>query len=207
MPSEKSIDKKNKTSKTERELLEHTPLLLENSDSNAQGLPDAEQNNDTDPESECKVQFNPVVSLDLVETYTGQENETSLLDMKCKLYRFDSSSKEWKERGLGKVIILEHKEKKKARLIMREEKTLKIRANHTILPGTSLLNKGNDKSWIWSAMDFAEGSQKSEIFCVLFGSHAKANEFKKVFDYACEINSDTLVADNPLDKLMINAGG
>merc|ERR1712146_485211 len=114
----------------------------------------------------------------------GQENETSLLDMKCKLYRFDLSSKEWKERGLGKVTILEHKEKKKVRLIMRDEKTLKIRANHMILPETSLTNKGNDKSWVWHAMDFAEGSQKSEIFCVRLGTYANANEFKKVFDYA-----------------------
>jgi len=51
-------------------------------------------------------------------------------------------------------------------------------------------------------MDFAEDSQKSEIFCVLFGSYAKANEFKKVFDYVCKINSEMLVANNPLDKLM-----
>lgn len=49
---------------------------------------------------------------------------------KCKLYRFDADNNEWKERGLGLVKLLQHKENKKVRLLMRQEKTLKIRANH-----------------------------------------------------------------------------
>lgn len=49
---------------------------------------------------------------------------------KCKLYRFDNDSGEWKERGVGRVRLLEHKENKRIRLLMRQEKTLKIRANH-----------------------------------------------------------------------------
>lgn len=49
---------------------------------------------------------------------------------KCKLYRFEASSNEWKERGLGLVKLLKHKENNKIRLLMRQEKTLKIRANH-----------------------------------------------------------------------------
>ena len=49
---------------------------------------------------------------------------------KCKLYRYEASSNEWKERGLGVVKLLKHKENGKIRLLMRQEKTLKIRANH-----------------------------------------------------------------------------
>lgn len=49
---------------------------------------------------------------------------------KCKLYRFDNDNNEWKERGIGQCKILQHKENKKVRLLMRQEKTLKIRANH-----------------------------------------------------------------------------
>lgn len=49
---------------------------------------------------------------------------------KCKLYRFDADSNEWKERGIGQVRLLQHKANKKIRLLMRQEKTLKIRANH-----------------------------------------------------------------------------
>lgn len=49
---------------------------------------------------------------------------------KCKLYRFEAAGNEWKERGLGVVKLLQHKENQKIRLLMRQEKTLKIRANH-----------------------------------------------------------------------------
>jgi Ran-binding protein 1 len=38
---------------------------------------------------------------------------------------------EWKERGTGDVRLLENKETKKVRLLMRRDKTLKPCANHT----------------------------------------------------------------------------
>ena len=49
---------------------------------------------------------------------------------KSKLYRFDNDSGEWKERGIGQVRLLESSDTGKIRLLMRQEKTLKIRANH-----------------------------------------------------------------------------
>ena len=49
---------------------------------------------------------------------------------KTKLYRFDADSGEWKERGIGQAKLLQHKENKKIRMLMRQEKTLKIMANH-----------------------------------------------------------------------------
>ncbi|KAJ9510869.1 hypothetical protein QJQ45_027726 [Haematococcus lacustris] len=49
---------------------------------------------------------------------------------KCKLYRNFSIANEWKERGVGVCKLLQHKENKKVRLLMRQDKTLKIRANH-----------------------------------------------------------------------------
>ena len=55
-------------------------------------------------------------------------------DFKCKLYRFNPESSEWKERGVGQVKLLENKENNKIRLLMRQEKTLKIRANHIGTP-------------------------------------------------------------------------
>ena len=49
---------------------------------------------------------------------------------KCKLYRYDNDAGEWKERGVGQGRILQHKENKKIRFLMRQDKTLKIRGNH-----------------------------------------------------------------------------
>lgn len=49
---------------------------------------------------------------------------------RAKLFRFVSESSEWKERGTGDVRLLQHKETKKVRLVMRRDKTLKVCANH-----------------------------------------------------------------------------
>ena len=49
---------------------------------------------------------------------------------KSKLYRFDNENNEWKERGVGQARLLQHKGNKKIRFLMRQDKTLKIRANH-----------------------------------------------------------------------------
>jgi hypothetical protein len=49
---------------------------------------------------------------------------------KAKLYRFDKEGTQWKERGVGQVKLLEHKQTKKVRLLMRQSRTLKICANH-----------------------------------------------------------------------------
>ena len=57
----------------------------------------------------------------------------------CKLYRFDNDAGEWKERGTGKIKLLEDKASGRVRLLMREGKTLKIRANHigTVSPAVA----------------------------------------------------------------------
>ena len=49
---------------------------------------------------------------------------------RAKLFRFAAESSEWKERGTGDVRLLQHKETKKVRLVMRRDKTLKVCANH-----------------------------------------------------------------------------
>jgi Ran-binding protein 1 len=54
----------------------------------------------------------------------------SRLFRRAKLFRFEGTTKEWKERGTGEVRLLSHKETKKIRLVMRREKTYKVCANH-----------------------------------------------------------------------------
>ena len=53
------------------------------------------------------------------------------------MYRYDKDGKEWKERGIGQAKFLRSKESKKTRFLMRQEKTLKIRANHISAPLSS----------------------------------------------------------------------
>lgn len=60
---------------------------------------------------------------------TGEEAEDVFWKCRAKLYRWANGS-EWKERGLGEAKLLQHKETKKIRFLMRQEKTLKVVANH-----------------------------------------------------------------------------
>lgn len=163
----------------------------------------AEGDEGANPEEECQAEFKPVVQLDEVETSTGEEEETSLLELKCKLYRFDTGSNEWKERGIGFVKLLQHKENKKIRLLMRQEKTLKIRANHIVMPNAKLQeHTGSDKAWVWSTVDFADEEQRVELFCIRFGTAEKAQDFKKQFELAVDHNTAILgpVATKELDE-------
>jgi len=146
------------------------------------------------PEEECQAEFKPIVQLQEVETNTGEEDEDATLELKCKLYRFDAGGNEWKERGLGMVRLLRHKgEGGRTRLLMRQDRTLKIRANHIVMPGTKLQeHSGSDKAWVWSAVDFAEEEQRVELFCIRFGTPEKAAEFKKGVEAAAAANAAVL---------------
>nr|GLL17230.1 ran-binding protein 1 homolog c-like [Ipomoea trifida] len=145
-------------------------------------------------------QVAPIVRLQEVAVSTGEENEDVLLDLKiessflvdkigekfcsslyrkAKLYRFDKEGNQWKERGAGTVKLLKHKETGKVRLVMRQSKTLKICANHLVLPTISMQeHAGNEKSCVWHAADFADGELKEETFCIRFASIENCKTFK-----------------------------
>lgn len=64
-----------------------------------------------------------------VKVETGEESEDTFWKCRSKLYRWAAGG-EWKERGLGEAKLLQHRETKKIRFLLRQEKTLKIVANH-----------------------------------------------------------------------------
>ncbi|BDA46598.1 probable ran-specific GTPase-activating protein [Coccomyxa sp. Obi] len=147
-------------------------------------------------EEECQAEFRPIVQLEEVERVSGEEGEKTLADFKSKLYRFDNDSGEWKERGIGQVRLLESNDTGKIRLLMRQEKTLKIRANHFVMPGTRLQeHSGSEKAWVYSTVDFADEEQKPELFCFRFSSIERAQEFKTKFEDAMAHNDKALAAD------------
>ncbi len=140
-----------------------------------------------------------MVQLEEKETASGEESEEVKLEYKAKLYRYDFEKEEWKERGVGQVKILEHKETKKTRVLMRRDKLHKVCANFLIMPGTTLQNhQGNDKTWVWSTPDFADEEMKNELFCIRFGTTEKANEFKELFEAAEAANTKLIEAEGGL---------
>ncbi|PIA59501.1 hypothetical protein AQUCO_00400409v1 [Aquilegia coerulea] len=133
-------------------------------------------------------QVAPIVRLEEVAVSTGEENELVLLDLKSKLYRFDKEGNQWKERGAGTVKILKHKTNGKIRLVMRQSKTLKICANHLILPGMAVQeHSGNEKSCVWHATDFSDEELKQEFFCIRFGSVENCKAFMRKFEEVADI--------------------
>ena len=68
---------------------------------------------------------------------------------------------------------------------MRQEKTMKVIANHMVDPRIVMQpNVGSDRSWVWTAYDYAEGDLKEEVFALKFGKPQDAEEFKQAFDEA-----------------------
>ncbi|XP_078488082.1 E3 SUMO-protein ligase RanBP2-like isoform X2 [Ciona intestinalis] len=111
----------------------------------------ASQSPDADPEA-FNPDYKPVVAElpPLIEMKTGEEGEEILFKERCKMFRFDNSISNWKERGLGELKVLFHKEMNLHRVVMRREQVLKVCANHLITKDMNLL-PNSDKSWMYVA--------------------------------------------------------
>ncbi|KAI3843901.1 hypothetical protein MKX03_001751 [Papaver bracteatum] len=137
--------------------------------------------------------FEPRIKTDLAEGFKKiepklEEEEEAILHLKSKLYRFDTDKNQWKERGVGFLKLLKHKQTEKVRLVMRQSNTLKICANHPVLPRILFLRHAvRENSLIWHATDFSDGVLKEEVFCARFESSENASLFKKMLIKAAEL--------------------
>ncbi|KAH7140756.1 RanBP1 domain-containing protein [Dactylonectria macrodidyma] len=163
---------------------------------------EAKGDDDVAPESE-DVHFEPVIKLtEKVETKTNEESEEQVFKMRAKLFKFIKESSEWKERGTGDVRLLKHKENGKTRLVMRRDKTLKVCANHYIVPEMKLSpNVGSDRSWVWNASaDVSEGEPEAVTLAIRFGNSENANAFKDSFIKAQQENEEIFAKSDDADK-------
>ncbi|XP_066267898.1 E3 SUMO-protein ligase RanBP2-like isoform X2 [Branchiostoma lanceolatum] len=153
--------------------------------------------NKTEPEEdeyyqddeEDNIHFSPIATLpENVEHVTGEEDDTTLFEHRAKLYRFDTTNQEWKERGVGDIKILQNLADGRVRVVMRRERIMKLCANHHITTDMKLQpNKGSDRSWVWTAMDFAEEELKTEQLAVKFKNKEVADEFRNHFEFAQDL--------------------
>lgn len=164
----------------------------------------AESDNDSThvEEDEDGPHFEPIVPLpDKVDVKTGEEEEEEMFCNRAKLYRFDTETKEWKERGIGNVKILKHSTKGKVRLLMRREQVLKICANHYITSDMLLKpNAGSDKSWVWNAIDYAYEEPKNEQLAIRFKTVDEASLFKAKFEEAQKVVLQSPEMSKPQEK-------
>jgi hypothetical protein len=154
------------------------------------------------PEEEVTVVegWAPSVTLEVKDHITtGEEEEETLYSQRSKLLRWakndeeDGPAGEWKERGTGDVKLLKNKSSGHVRLLMRQEKTMKIVANHYVVGKAGAFyslkpNAGSDKIWVWLAQDYAEGEMAVEQFALKFGTPEKAKAFYDAFEEAKKLN-------------------
>jgi Ran-binding protein 1 len=154
------------------------------------------------PEEEVTVVegWAPSVTLEVKENIiTGEEEEETLYSQRSKLLRWvrneeeDGPPGEWKERGTGDVKLLKNKANGRVRLLMRQEKTMKIVANHYVVSNAGAFytlkpNAGSDKIWVWLAQDYAEDEMAVEQFALKFGTPEKAKSFYDAFEDAKKLN-------------------
>mmetsp|Transcript_24174 Transcript_24174/g.29758 ORF Transcript_24174/g.29758 Transcript_24174/m.29758 type:complete len:220 (-) Transcript_24174:28-687(-) len=151
---------------------------------------DGEKAKEEVKEEESTATFEPVVKLEEVEVKSGEEDEAVVYSQRSKLFIYGETlldkgtgKKTWRERGVGEARILRHNEHQRLRILMRQEKTMKIIANHAVDPRIKLEpNAGSDRSWVWSAFDFAEGELVETVFALRFADTEIANKFKDEFE-------------------------
>jgi len=109
-------------------------------------------------------------------------------------------------------FFLKHKiTKKKIRILMRRERTLKICLNHHLFSQMKLAEMmHSDKAWTWTCpSDFSEETPKAENFAIRFANSDLAKEFKIKFEQYQKENTELETKSEPeksLDKseLVIN---
>lgn len=157
---------------------------------------------------ESTATFEPVVKLEEVEVRSGEEDEEVVFTFRAKLFIYGETlldvgtgKKSWRERGIGEVRILRHKELQRLRLLMRQERTLKVIANHAIDPRIKLEpNAGSDRSWVWSAFDFSDGELVETVFALRFADSEIANNFKEKFTNAQDEMDSLLKGEDKPDE-------
>lgn len=102
--------------------------------------------------------------LDAVETFTGEEDESNILDMSCKLFAFVASN--WEQRGPGSLRLNDVKRAgndantdARSRLVFRTLGNFRVLLN-TKVWGGMVVEKPSQKSLRLTAIDPADGSVK-----------------------------------------------
>lgn len=141
--------------------------------------------------------FEPVVTLPIVETRTGEENEIVLFQQRAELFRFARDLEEWKYRGIGDMKVLVDKDDpNKVRLIMRRELVLKLCCNQYIHRNTKFEKMVKLKTvTVWCGHDFSENKMQTELLALRFETVNICNQFLGVITAAqCKMTDETIVA-------------
>lgn len=147
---------------------------------------DSEGENETADETDTHdPHFEPIIAMpDVVEVRTGEEDEEKLFCQRAKLYRYDVTTKEWKERGVGELKILKHPLNGTYRLLLRREQVHKVVLNQRVDTAMKLKPMStSDRAWCWGSFNYAEGSDGAlEELAIRFKNPELATEFRSTLE-------------------------
>ena len=89
---------------------------------------------------------------------TGEDEEETVFETRAKCFHWGmgNAGLQWKERGVGELRLLRHKQAKTIRLLLRRDKTLKMAANHILSEEMKLETlPGDEKSWVYKVRSTA----------------------------------------------------
>ncbi|XP_050978738.1 ran-binding protein 3a isoform X1 [Labeo rohita] len=116
--------------------------------------------------------------LERVEVRTGEETESNVLQMQCKLFVFEMMSQSWVERGCGVLRLNDMASADdgtlQSRLVMRTQGSLRVILNTKLWPQMQV-DKASEKSLRITAMDTEE--QGVKVFLVSSSSKDTAQLF------------------------------
>ncbi|XP_011864224.1 PREDICTED: E3 SUMO-protein ligase RanBP2-like [Vollenhovia emeryi] len=143
-----------------------------------------EDDGEVDNEQEHDPHFEPIIPLpDAIEIRTGEEDEEKVFCHRAKLYRYDNTTREWKERGIGEMKILHHAGHGSYRLLLRREQVYKVVCNFLITSDVEFHPLStSDQAWMWAGMNYAEQEPCVEQLAVKFKSPDLAKQFKAHID-------------------------
>ncbi|XP_061776849.1 ran-binding protein 3b isoform X2 [Nerophis ophidion] len=109
--------------------------------------------------------------LEEVEVKTGEESESNVLQMQCKLYVFEKTAQSWIERGRGLLRLNDMASTEdgmlQSRLVMRTQGSLRLILNTKLWPQMQV-DKASDKSVRITAMDTED--QGVKVFLIVGSS-------------------------------------
>jgi len=120
---------------------------------------------------------------------SGEEDETNVLQQSAKLYIFELTKKNWVERGKGLFKVNSSKENSICRMLMRQEKTMRLMLNSRLWKDLGI-EKMNDKT-IRFIVPSVENPAQLETCSVRFASAEVASHVLKLLEEKKKLDTST----------------
>ncbi len=155
------------------------------------------------PETEVEIGNFKIVDLKPEEEQT-KESATELFKARTKVYFWDKESNEWKERGVGNVLVIRNEDDQKIRVVHCQEQTFKIRVLFYAFGEKLCVLKQMEtvkNSYCFSCIDYSEDLKKPTLrqVGIRFTNEEDYKKFAEQVDEARKHNNSLEFFKNLVD--------